>query len=440
MERGSGNFVEEVAAELPLQAIADLLGVPQEDRRKLFDWSNQMLANEDPDFEGASDVAAAEILGYAMAMAAERKENPRDDLVTRLLNADKDGRGLNDDEFGYFVIMLTVAGNETTRNAITHGMDAFLDHPDQWQLWLDERPDTMVDEVIRWATPINVFQRTALNDVEVGDVPVKKGQRVGLFYGSANYDDDVFDEPYTFDITRSPNPHVAFGGHGAHYCIGANLARQEVRLIFDALAEQAPDISQARRGRAGSGTAGSTASRSCRSPTPERSTSLAVGQHQRAVVGDGDGVLHVRAAGAVGAAQRPAVGVGEDLVGGLQEPRLDRDHQPRLELEAAARAAVVRARAGRRAWSGRRRGRRTAGSPRARPPARCRRSRPRCRRAGCRRCAWAIPASSARVATSMSARSCSRGVPTTTLSAESDTQPSTLHAKSSESRSPSWSA
>jgi cholest-4-en-3-one 26-monooxygenase len=254
VQRGSGNFVEEVAAELPLQAIADLLGVPQEDRRKLFDWSNQMLANEDPDFEGASDVAAAEILGYAMALAAERNEHPRDDLVTRLLQADKDGRGLNDDEFGYFVIMLTVAGNETTRNAITHGMDAFLDHPDQWRLWLEERPDTMVDEVIRWATPINVFQRTALNDVEVGGVPVKKGQRVGLFYGSANYDADVFDAPYTFDITRSPNPHLAFGGHGAHYCIGANLARQEVRLIFEALADHAPDISrlaEARRLRHG---------------------------------------------------------------------------------------------------------------------------------------------------------------------------------------------
>ncbi len=140
VERGSGNFVEEVAAELPLQAIADLLGVPQEDRRKLFDWSNQMLANEDPDFEGAPDVAAAEILGYAMAMAAERKENPRDDIVTKLINADKDGRGLNDDEFGYFVIMLTVAGNETTRNAITHGMNAFLDHPDQWELWVASVP------------------------------------------------------------------------------------------------------------------------------------------------------------------------------------------------------------------------------------------------------------------------------------------------------------
>jgi cholest-4-en-3-one 26-monooxygenase len=231
-----------VAAELPLQAIADLLGVPQEDRRKLFDWSNQMLANEDPDYRGEPDVAAAEILGYAMGMAAERQANPRDDLITKLLTADKDGRGLTDDEFGYFVIILTVAGNETTRNAITHGMNAFLDNPEQWEQWKSERPETMVDEVIRWATPVNVFQRTALNDVEVGGVPVKKGQRVGLFYGSANYDEDVFDDPYTFDITRSPNPHVAFGGHGAHYCIGANLARQEVRLIFEALADGAPDI------------------------------------------------------------------------------------------------------------------------------------------------------------------------------------------------------
>ena len=192
---GQGNFVEEVAAELPLQAIADLLGVPQEDRRKLFDWSNQMLANEDPDYKGEPDVAAAEILGYAMGMAADRQANPRDDLITKLITADKDGHKLNDDEFGYFVIILTVAGNETTRNAITHGMNAFLDNPDQWKLWVEERPETMVDEVIRWGTPVNVFQRTALNDVQVGDVLVKKGQRVGLFYGSANYDADVFDRP-----------------------------------------------------------------------------------------------------------------------------------------------------------------------------------------------------------------------------------------------------
>jgi cholest-4-en-3-one 26-monooxygenase len=244
VSRGQGNFVEEVACELPLQAIADLLGVPQEDRRKLFDWSNQMLAYDDPEYSVDPDTAAAEILGYSMEMAADRKANPRDDLVTKLVHADKDGRGLNDDEFGYFVIILTVAGNETTRNAITHGMNAFLDNPDQWDLWKRERPETMVDEVIRWATPVSAFQRTALNDVEVGGVQVEKGRRVGLFYASANYDETVFADPHRFDITRDPNPHVAFGGHGAHYCIGANLARQEVRLMFDALADLAPDISK----------------------------------------------------------------------------------------------------------------------------------------------------------------------------------------------------
>jgi len=245
VERGTGDFVEEVAAELPLQAIADLLGVPQEDRKKLFHWSNQMLANEDPDFaEVDGQESAAEVLMYAMAMAADRKAAPRDDIVTRLLEADKDGRGLTDDEFGYFVIILAVAGNETTRNAISHGMNAFLDNPDQWELWKRERPEMMVDEVVRWATPVTVFQRTALEDLEVGGVPVRKGQRVGIFYASANFDEAVFDDPFRFDITRDPNPHVAFGGHGAHYCLGANLARQEIRLIFEALADHAPDITK----------------------------------------------------------------------------------------------------------------------------------------------------------------------------------------------------
>jgi cholest-4-en-3-one 26-monooxygenase len=241
--RGTGNFVEEVAAELPLQAIADLLGVPQEDRKQLFHWSNSMLAHEDPDYAGADGpTAAAEMLVYAMGMAADRQANPRDDIITKLINADKEGRGLTDDEFGYFVIMLAVAGNETTRNAITHGMNAFFEHPDQWELWKSERPETMVDEVIRWATPITVFQRTALRDVEVGGVPVRKGERVGMFYASANFDEDVFENPFRFDITRDPNPHVAFGGHGAHYCLGANLARQEIWMIFNALADHAPSI------------------------------------------------------------------------------------------------------------------------------------------------------------------------------------------------------
>jgi cholest-4-en-3-one 26-monooxygenase len=194
---------------------------------------------------GSPDDAAAEILAYAMGLAEERRKSPQDDIITKLISADVDGHGeLSEDEFGYFVIMLAVAGNETTRNAITHGMNAFFEHPDQWELWKNERPASMVDEVIRWATPVTVFQRTALNDVMVGDVQVKKGERVGIYYASANHDEDVFEDPHKFDILRDPNPHLAFGGHGAHYCIGANLARTEIRMIFDALADYAPNITR----------------------------------------------------------------------------------------------------------------------------------------------------------------------------------------------------
>jgi len=247
--RGEGNFVEDVAAELPLQAIAGLLGVPQEDRGRLFAWSNQMMSYDDPEVEGDQAVAFMEILAYSMTLADERRKNPQDDIVTRLVSAEIDatgeqGRGLTDDEFGFFMVLLAVAGNETTRNAITHGMTAFFDHADQWELYRSARPATAADEIIRWATPVTVFQRTAINDVEVGGVPVARGERVGLFYASANYDEDVFTDPFTFDITRDPNPHQAFGGHGAHYCIGANLARLEVQLIFDALADLAPGIRQ----------------------------------------------------------------------------------------------------------------------------------------------------------------------------------------------------
>jgi cholest-4-en-3-one 26-monooxygenase len=242
LESGEGNFVDDVAAELPLQAICDLLGFPQEDRRRLFDWSNAMMFYDDPELAGEQMTAFAEILGYAMAKADERRKDPRDDIVTRLISADVDGRGLTDDEFGFFVILLVVAGNETTRNAITWGMHAFLENPDQWELFTSQRPKSAVDEIIRWATPVTVFQRTAVNDVEVGGVRVAKGERVGLLYASANFDEDVFEDPARFDILRDPNPHQAFGGHGAHYCIGANLARLEVDLIFNTLADLAPDI------------------------------------------------------------------------------------------------------------------------------------------------------------------------------------------------------
>ncbi len=245
VETGGGNFVDQIAAQFPLEVIGDMLGIPAKDRQKIFDWTNQMTGSEDPDLareDNDPEAAATEVLTYSMVLAADRRENPRDDIVTKLVNADVDGRGLTDDEFGFFVIALAVAGNETTRNATTHGMNAFFDNPDQWELWKKERPSTMMDEVIRWASPVTSFQRTALEDIELGGVQIKKGQRVGLFYASANHDDDVFTDPFTFDITRDPNPHLAFGGHGAHYCIGANLARMEIRQVFDAVADMAPDI------------------------------------------------------------------------------------------------------------------------------------------------------------------------------------------------------
>jgi len=248
---GGGNFVEQVASQFPLEVIGDMLGVPAEDRQKIFDWTNQMTGAEDEDLareDNDPNAAAMEVLMYSMGLAADRRENPRDDIVTKLVNADVDGRGLTDDEFGFFVIALAVAGNETTRNATTHGMNAFFDHPDQWDRWVKERPATMADEVIRWATPVTSFQRTALEDVEIGGVPIKAGQRVGLFYASANHDEDVFTDAHLFDIERNPNPHLAFGGHGAHYCIGANLARTEITMIFDALAEYAPNIKRAGEG------------------------------------------------------------------------------------------------------------------------------------------------------------------------------------------------
>ena len=138
--------------------------------------------------------------------------------------------------------MLAVAGNETTRNSITQGMMAFTENPGQWELFKRERPETAADEIVRWATPVTAFQRTALEDTELSGMKIRKGQRVVMSYRSANFDDEVFEDPHKFSILRNPNPHVGFGGTGAHYCIGANLARMTINLIFSAIADHMPDL------------------------------------------------------------------------------------------------------------------------------------------------------------------------------------------------------
>lgn len=245
LAEGTGNFVTDVAAELPLQAIAELLGIPQQDRRKIFDWSNEMIGYDDPEYGGDGPLAAAELVGYAMTMAAEREVCPRDDIVTKLVRAQLEEGRLSADEFGFFVILLSVAGNETTRNAISHGMLAFLEHLDQWELYQEKRPESAVDEVVRWATPVTVFQRTALADTALGGQAIKAGQRLGLFYRSANFDEEVFERPERFDVMRSPNPHLGFGGSGTHYCLGVNLAKLEIELMFNAIADGLPKIALA---------------------------------------------------------------------------------------------------------------------------------------------------------------------------------------------------
>ncbi|MFC5803459.1 cytochrome P450 [Streptomyces formicae] len=241
---GSFDFVTNVAVELPLQAIAELIGIPQADRARIFDWSNKMVAYDDPEYAITEEIgaeAAMELIGYSMNLAADRKQCPAKDIVSTLVAAEGEGN-LSSDEFGFFVLLLAVAGNETTRNAISHGMHAFLTHPDQWELYKRERPATAAEEIVRWATPVVSFQRTATQDTELGGQKIKKGDRIGMFYSSANNDPDVFDRPEVFDITRDPNPHLGFGGGGPHFCLGKSLAIQEIDLIFNAIADVLPDL------------------------------------------------------------------------------------------------------------------------------------------------------------------------------------------------------
>jgi cholest-4-en-3-one 26-monooxygenase len=246
-DRGECDFVVDVAAELPLQVIADLMGVPQEDRHKLFDWSNRMVGAEDPEYgitEEDTAIASMELYAYAAELANQKRANPSDDLISVLSQAEVDGERLSGLEIDLFFLLLSVAGNETTRNLISHGLVALLEHPDQLAR-LRADPGLMgsaIEEMLRWASPVMQFRRTATVDHELGGQRISDGDKVVFWHISANRDETKFDDPFTFDIARSPNEHVAFGGGGPHFCLGANLARMEIRLMFEELLARFPEM------------------------------------------------------------------------------------------------------------------------------------------------------------------------------------------------------
>ena len=249
VEKGEADFVTQISAELPLQVIAELLGVPQEDRHKMFEWSNRMVGNEDPEYQADADLALAsamELYAYAAELFAKKRIDPHADLMSALTTVEVEGERLSDMELELFFLMLTVAGNETTRNLMSGAMHAFFQHPDQWERLREDRSllPTAVDEMLRFVSPVMNFRRTAMVDLTLSGTEVKAGDKVVFFHASANRDEAVFDSPDTFDITRNPNPHIAFGGGGPHFCLGTNLARMEIRVMFEHLLDRVPDIRQ----------------------------------------------------------------------------------------------------------------------------------------------------------------------------------------------------
>jgi cholest-4-en-3-one 26-monooxygenase len=246
-ERGTADFVEEIAAELPLLVIAELLGVPQEDRRMVFDWSNQMIGAADAEYqiEGADPgEAAMQVYSYAEELATNRRLQPKQDLVSVLIDAEVEGEKLDQLELDLFFLLLIVAGNETTRNLMSGAMTAFFEHPEQWELLRRDRSllPSAVEEMLRFVTPVMHFRRTATGDTELHGQEIKEGDKVVFWHISGNRDESVFENPDSFDITRSPNNHIAFGGGGPHFCLGANLARMEIMVMFDRLLDRIPDI------------------------------------------------------------------------------------------------------------------------------------------------------------------------------------------------------
>jgi methyl-branched lipid omega-hydroxylase len=245
---GVADLVSELAGPLPLQVICDMMGIPEHDHQKMFHWSNVIIGFGDPDVtEEFDDYAKAttDLGAFAYALAEDRRSAPRGDLTTSLVQADVEGEQLTSAEIASFFILLVVAGNETTRNAISHGLLALTRYPDQRQQWWDDFDGlsrTAVEEIVRWGTPVIYMRRTLTDDVELNGTKMAAGDKVTLWYTSANRDETQFQKPWIFDLTRDPNPHVGYGGGGVHFCLGANLARREITAAFDELHHQIPDI------------------------------------------------------------------------------------------------------------------------------------------------------------------------------------------------------
>lgn len=252
LERGTCDFVADVAYQLPMHMIADIVGIPLEDRQWLFNLTTDFLQASDPEHPVTPEQQRAlqiQMFQYAQKLGAQKRTNPQDDIWTILSTVEvetEEGErsGLSETELDLFFLLLTVAGSETTRNAISLGLLALLDHPDQLATLRDD-PSAMrpaVEEIVRWSSPVSYFARRATRDTEIRGVPIAEGQRISLWYPSANRDEDVFDDPFRFDIHRTPNPHVAFGGGGPHFCLGANLARREIAILFEELLARTREI------------------------------------------------------------------------------------------------------------------------------------------------------------------------------------------------------
>ena len=243
---GSCDVVTELAAPLPLEIICEMMGIPRDQWQRVFELTNEILGdiNSTPDL-GALMGAAVEMAEIARAVGENRLAEPQDDLVSAMMHAEVDGEALQPMEMASFFILLAAAGNETTRNAITHGLRLLTLHPDQRDRWsadVEGVSPTAVEEIVRCATPVIHFRRTATADTRVGEVEIAEGDKVVMWYESANRDPRAFDRPDEFDVTRTPNEHIGFGAGGPHFCLGANLARREIRVMFEELFRWVPDI------------------------------------------------------------------------------------------------------------------------------------------------------------------------------------------------------